>query len=171
MEMLAIDGGEPVRTRPFPKRHLFGAEARRVVVELFERAAESGDAIGYGGPEEAAYEREFADFLGGGFADFTDTAAALRATELGAEVLLKASKVDGVYDSDPKKNADAKKFEHLTYLDVLNRRLGVMDMTAVTLCMEKELPIIIFDLWKKGNITRAVRGERIGTLIDGSSPE
>jgi uridylate kinase len=101
----------------------------------------------------------------------TDTAAALRATELGAEILLKASKVDGVYDSDPKKNADAKKFEHLTYLDVLNRRLGVMDMTAVTLCMEKELPIIIFDLWKKGNITRAVRGERIGTRIDGSSPE
>ncbi len=99
----------------------------------------------------------------------TDTAAALRATELGAEVLLKASKVDGVYDSDPKKNAEAKKIEHLRYLDVVNQRLGVMDMTAVTLCMEKNLPIIVFDLWKNGSITRAVRGERIGTLIDGSS--
>jgi uridylate kinase len=99
----------------------------------------------------------------------TDTAAALRATELGAEVLLKASKVDGVYDSDPKKNPGATKIEHLQYLDVLNQGLGVMDMTAVTLCMEKNLPIIVFDLWKNGSITRAVRGERIGTLIDGST--
>ena len=99
----------------------------------------------------------------------TDPAAALRATELGAEVLLKASKVDGVYDSDPKKNPGATKIEHLRYLDVLNQGLGVMDMTAVTLCMEKNLPIIVFDLWKNGSITRAVRGERIGTLIDGSS--
>jgi uridylate kinase len=99
----------------------------------------------------------------------TDTAAALRATELGAEVLLKASKVDGVYDADPKKNPGATKIEHLRYLDVLNQGLGVMDMTAVTLCMEKNLPIIVFDLWKNGSITRAVRGERIGTLIDGSS--
>ncbi len=99
----------------------------------------------------------------------TDTAAALRATELGAEVLLKASKVDGVYDAVPKKNPGATKIEHLRYLDVLNQGLGVMDMTAVTLCMEKNLPIIVFDLWKNGSITRAVRGERIGTLIDGSS--
>ncbi|MHC4607625.1 MAG: UMP kinase [Planctomycetota bacterium] len=95
----------------------------------------------------------------------TDTAAALRATEIGADVLLKASKVDGVYDSDPAANPDAKRFEQLSYLDVLNRRLKVMDVTAISMCMENRLPIIVFNLRKKGNIVRAVRGEGIGTLI------
>ncbi len=93
MEMLAIDGGEPVRTRPFPKRHLFGDEERRVVVELFERAAESGDAIGYGGPEEVAYEREFADFLGGGFADLVNSGTAALYAAVGALELEPAGEV------------------------------------------------------------------------------
>ena len=95
----------------------------------------------------------------------TDTAAALRATELGCEVLLKASKVDGVYTDDPHKNPKAKKIDRLTYLDVLNRRLGVMDVTAISMCMEHGLPIIVFNLRRDGNIVKAVRGESIGTLI------
>ncbi len=100
----------------------------------------------------------------------TDTAAALRATELGCNVLLKASKVDGVYTDDPHKNPKAKKIETLTYLDVVNGRLGVMDMTAITMCMENRLPIIVFNLRQEGNIVRAVSGEPIGTLIDEGEP-
>ena len=97
----------------------------------------------------------------------TDTAAALRATELGCDVLLKASKVDGVYDSDPHKNPKAKKFSRLTYLDCLNKGLGVMDVTAISMCMEQKLPIIVFNLREEGNILKAVAGEAIGTLIAG----
>ncbi len=95
----------------------------------------------------------------------TDTAAALRATELGCEVLLKASKVDGVYTDDPHKNPKAKKIERLTYLDVLNQRLGVMDVTAISMCMEHRLPIIVFNLRREGNIVKGVSGEPIGTII------
>ena len=95
----------------------------------------------------------------------TDTAAALRATELGCEVLLKASKVDGVYTDDPHKNPKAKKIDRLTYLDVLNKRLGVMDVTAISMCMEHRLPIIVFNLRREGNIVKAVGGEPIGTII------
>jgi uridylate kinase len=95
----------------------------------------------------------------------TDTAAALRAAELGCDVLLKASKVDGVYDSDPHKNPKAKKYERLDYLQCLNQRLGVMDVTAISLCMEHRLPIIVFNLRREGNIVKAVRGAPIGTLI------
>jgi len=100
----------------------------------------------------------------------TDTAAALRATELGCNVLLKASKVDGVYTDDPHKNPKAKKIETLTYLDVVNGRLGVMDMTAITMCMENRLPIIVFNLRQEGNIVKAVSGESIGTLIEEGPP-
>jgi uridylate kinase len=96
----------------------------------------------------------------------TDTAAALRATELGCEVLLKASKVDGVYTDDPHKNPKAKKIDTLSYLDVVNGRLGVMDMTAITMCMEHRLPIIVFNLRREGNIVKAVSGESIGTIIE-----
>jgi uridylate kinase len=96
----------------------------------------------------------------------TDTAAALRATELGCEVLLKASKVDGVYTDDPHKNPKAKKIERLSYLDVLNKRLGVMDVTAISMCMEHKLPIIVFNLRQDGNILKGVSGEPIGTIID-----
>ena len=95
----------------------------------------------------------------------TDTAAALRAMEIDANVLIKATKVDGVYDSDPKKNPDAKKFDQLSYIDVLNRRLEVMDSTAISLCMENELPILVLNLWDRHELLRALRGEKAGTLV------
>jgi uridylate kinase len=95
----------------------------------------------------------------------TDTAAALRATEIDANVLIKATKVDGVYDSDPAKNAGAKKFEKLTYIDVLNRRLTVMDSTAISLCMENQMPILVINLWDKTALVRALHGEGVGTSI------
>lgn len=95
----------------------------------------------------------------------TDTTAAVRATEMGAEVLLKATKVDGVYDKDPVKHPDAKRLDRLTYMDCLRDNLRVMDATAITHCRENGLPIIVFDLRTKGNIRRAVLGEPIGTLV------
>jgi len=95
----------------------------------------------------------------------TDTAAALRATEIGAEVVIKATKVDGVYNADPKKNPDAKKFDKLSYIEVLNRRLEVMDSTAITLCMENNLPILVLNLWDTNALLGALRGEDVGTLV------
>jgi len=95
----------------------------------------------------------------------TDTAAALRATEIDADVVIKATKVDGVYDSDPKKNPDAKKFEKLSYIEVLNRRLEVMDSTAITLCMDNNLPILVLNLWDSNALLGALRGENVGTLV------
>lgn len=98
----------------------------------------------------------------------TDTAAALRAIEIGAQVLLMAkNNVDGVYDFDPNKYSEARRFDHLGYLDALNRRLGVMDSTALSLCMDNNLPIIVFDLFQPGNVKRLICGERLGTLISG----
>jgi len=97
----------------------------------------------------------------------TDTAAALRAIEIGAEVVLKATKVDGVYSSDPVKNKRARRFSTLSYMDVLKRGLKVMDSSAITLCMDNELPIIVFDLKKKGNIQKVLLGENVGTVIKG----
>jgi len=97
----------------------------------------------------------------------TDTAAALRAMEIEADVLIKATKVDGVYDKDPKKFADAQKFDHLTYIDAINRRLEVMDSTAVTLCMENNLPILVLNLWDEDALPKALRGETVGTLVNG----
>ncbi len=97
----------------------------------------------------------------------TDTAAALRAMEIEADVLIKATKVDGVYDKDPQKYEDAQKFDHLTYLNTLNRQLEVMDSTAVSLCMENKLPILVLNLWDEDALTKALRGERVGTLVDG----
>ncbi len=97
----------------------------------------------------------------------TDTTASLRAMEIGAEVILKATKVDGVYDADPFKNEGAKKFEELSYIEVLNRELKVMDSTAISLCMDNDLPIIVFNLMEKGNIKRVVSGEPIGTVVSG----
>ena len=95
----------------------------------------------------------------------TDTTAALRAVELGAEVILKATKVDGIYTADPKKVKKARRFETLTYMDVLKKELKVMDSTAISLCMDNKLPIIVFDLLKEGNIRRAIQGENIGTTV------
>jgi len=95
----------------------------------------------------------------------TDTAAALRAMEISADVLIKATKVDGVYDKDPKTNSDAVKFEKLTYIDVLNRRLAVMDSTAISLCMENKLPILVLNLWDETDLKQAILGDPVGTLI------
>jgi uridylate kinase len=97
----------------------------------------------------------------------TDTAASLRAIEIGAEIILKATKVDGVYNADPAKDKDAVKYEQLTYLDVLKQGLQVMDSTATSLCMDNDLPILVFNLTTSGNIERVVCGDQIGTIVKG----
>jgi len=97
----------------------------------------------------------------------TDTAASLRAMEIGADIILKATKVDGVYDRDPLLHKGARKFEELTYLDVLKKRLKVMDATAISLCMDNRIPIVVFNLKKRGNVKRVVLGERVGTKVRG----
>ncbi len=99
----------------------------------------------------------------------TDTTAALRALEVNADCVMKATKVDGVYDSDPKVNPDAVRFDELTYIDVLNRGLQVMDSTAISLCMDNELPILVFNMEVEGNIDRALRGEPVGTIVRGDN--
>jgi uridylate kinase len=106
--------------------------------------------------------------LGGGTGNpyfSSDTAAALRAMEIGADVLIKATKVDGVYDSDPMKNPNAKRFEHLTYMETINRRLQFMDSTAISLCMDNNLPILVLNLWKPDDLRLALYGEKVGTLV------
>ena len=95
----------------------------------------------------------------------TDTAAALRAMEIGAQILIKATKVDGVYESDPMVNPDAKRFDRLNYIDSLNMRLEVMDATAISLCMDNELPILVLDMWQEDSLVNAVQGESVGTLV------
>src|SRR6201986_797452 len=95
----------------------------------------------------------------------TDTAARLRAMEIGAEVLLKATSVDGIYTADPKKVADATKFETITYMEILNKGLRVMDTTAVSMCKDNSLPMIVFSMRESGNICRVVKGEKLGTLV------
>ena len=97
----------------------------------------------------------------------TDTAAALRAMEITAEVVFKATKVDGVYSADPEKDPTAQKFEELSYIEVLSRRLRVMDSTAISLCMENGFPIVVFNLQEKGRLRQLVQGERVGTLVRG----
>ncbi|MGH2927706.1 MAG: UMP kinase, partial [Solirubrobacteraceae bacterium] len=99
----------------------------------------------------------------------TDTAAALRAAELECQVMMKATRVDGVYTADPERDPEAQKIRQLEYLEVLTRGLGVMDSTAVTLCSENQIPIVVFDLLKEGNMVRVVSGESIGTLIGGAA--
>lgn len=113
-------------------------------------------------------EKERVIIIGGGTGNpyfTTDTAGALRAMEVGAELLIKATKVDAVYDDDPNINPDAKRFESLSYIEALNMRLRVMDSTAISLCMENELPIVVLSLWQKDSVKRLVMGENIGTLI------
>jgi uridylate kinase len=97
----------------------------------------------------------------------TDTTAALRASEMGADVILKATQVDGVYDSDPRKNPDAKRYETITFHECISKRLSVMDSTAFSLCMDNHIPIIIFELAPSGNLAHALRGLPIGTLVHG----
>jgi uridylate kinase len=113
-------------------------------------------------------EKDRVVILGGGTGNpyfSTDTAAALRAMEIDADIVIKATKVDGVYDSDPEKNPDAKRFKHLTYIDALNRRLEVMDSTAISLCMDNQLPILVLNMWEKSSLETALRGDTIGTMI------
>jgi uridylate kinase len=95
----------------------------------------------------------------------TDTAAALRAMEVKAEIILKGTKVDGIYDADPQNHPEAKRFERLRYFDVLQKGLKVMDTTAISLCMENRLPIVVYNLKKKGNLRRIVMGEKVGTIV------
>ena len=95
----------------------------------------------------------------------TDTAAALRATEIEADVILKGTRVDGIYDSDPEKNPKAKKFESIKFSEALKRKLNVMDLTAFTLCQENHLPIVVFDMNKKGNLKKILAGKKIGTIV------
>jgi uridylate kinase len=100
----------------------------------------------------------------------TDTAAALRAMELGADVLIKATKVDGIFSSDPLRDSAAKHYSHLTYSEALRLRPGVIDSTAITLCRENNLPIIVLDLWRPGNVVRAVMGQPVGSLVSDTAP-
>jgi uridylate kinase len=95
----------------------------------------------------------------------TDTAGALRAMEIGAEVLIKATKVDAVYDDDPQQNPNARRFDRISYIDALNMRLRVMDSTAISLCMENNLPIVVLNLWQDGSVRRLLLGEAVGTEI------
>ena len=97
----------------------------------------------------------------------TDTAAALRAVEVKADVLIKATKVDAVYSDDPKKNPNAIRYDRLSYINALNQRLGVMDSTAISLCMDNDMPILVLDLWQPNGLERAVQGEQLGTIIAG----
>jgi len=113
-------------------------------------------------------EKDRIVILGGGTGNpyfSTDTAAALRAMEIEADIVIKATKVDGVYDADPEITPDARRFDHLTYIDALNRRLEVMDSTAISLCMDNNLPIMVLDMWQSDSLTRAVLGETVGTEI------
>ena len=106
--------------------------------------------------------------LGGGTGNpyfSTDTAAALRAMEIGADVLIKATKVDGIYDSDHMVNTDAVRFDHITYMEAINRRLEVMDSTAISLCMDNHLPILVLNLWQPDALRQALFGEKVGTLV------
>jgi uridylate kinase len=98
----------------------------------------------------------------------TDTAASLRANEINADLILKATKVDGIYDKDPKKHDDAKMFNELTFFEVLNKGLKVMDSTAISLCMDNNIDIVVFNVFQKGNIQKVVQGEKIGTLVTSS---
>jgi len=100
----------------------------------------------------------------------TDTAASLRAIEIEADIIVKGTRVDGIYDSDPEKNANAELFPRISYLDVIRKNLRVMDMTAITLCRENALPIVVMNMNEKGNLSRLLRGEKIGSLVHGDLP-
>jgi uridylate kinase len=113
-------------------------------------------------------EKDRVVILGGGTGNpyfSTDTAAALRAMEIGANIVIKATKVDGVYDSDPEKDPVAKRFRRLTYIEALNRRLQFMDSTAISLCMDNSLPILVLDMWQADSLTNAISGREVGTII------
>lgn len=139
-----------------PTRVMTGIEVRAVAEPYIQRRAvrhlEKGRVIIFGAGTGNPYFT-------------TDTAASLRAMEIDAEVLVKATKVDAVYDKDPKKFADARRFDHLNYIDALNLRLGVMDSTAMAMCMDNDLPIQVVNLWEPGALVKVVTGEPVGTMI------
>ncbi len=139
-----------------PTRVLTGIEVRAVAEPYIQRRAlrhlEKGRVIIFGAGTGNPYFT-------------TDTAASLRAMEIDADVLIKATKVDAVYDSDPKKNRDAKRFDHLTYIQALNMRVGVMDSTAMAMCMDNDLPILVLNLWQEDGLEKAMVGEPVGTII------
>lgn len=139
-----------------PTRVMTGIEVRAVAEPYIQRRAlrhlEKGRVVIFGAGTGNPYFT-------------TDTAAALRGMEINAEALIKATKVDAVYDSDPNQNADAKPFAHLTYIQALNMRVRVMDSTAMAMCMDNDLPIYVVDLWKDGVLLKLFRGEPVGTVI------
>ena len=139
-----------------PTRVMTGIEVRAVAEPYIQRRAlrhlEKGRVIIFGAGTGNPYFT-------------TDTAASLRAMEIDADVLIKATKVDAVYDSDPKKNTDAKRFDHLTYIQALNMRVGVMDSTAMAMCMDNNLPILVLNLWQEDALEKAMTGEPVGTII------
>ena len=139
-----------------PTRVMTGIEVRALAEPYIQRRAirhlEKGRVIIFGAGTGNPYFT-------------TDTAASLRAMEINADILIKATKVDAVYDKDPKKNPDAKPFQHLTYIDALNMRVGVMDSTAMAMCMDNDLPIMVLNLWEENALERAMRGETVGTVI------
>ena len=139
-----------------PTRVMTGIEVRAVAEPYIQRRAlrhlEKGRVIIFGAGTGNPYFT-------------TDTAAALRAMEIDAEILIKATKVDAVYDRDPKKNADALRFDRLTYIEALNMRVGVMDSTAMAMCMDNDLPICVLNLWEEGTLVKIVNGQRVGTIV------
>jgi uridylate kinase len=141
-----------------PTRVMTGIEVRAVAEPYIQRRAirhlEKGRVVIFGAGTGNPYFT-------------TDTAAALRAMEIDAEVLIKATKVDAVYDKDPKKNADARRFDRLSYIDALNMRVGVMDSTAIAMCMDNDLPIYVVNLWEGAVLPKVVQGEPVGTVFSG----
>jgi uridylate kinase len=141
-----------------PTRVMTGIEVRAVAEPYIQRRAirhlEKGRVVIFGAGTGNPYFT-------------TDTAASLRAMEINAEVLIKATKVDAVYDKDPKINADARRFERLSYIDALNMRVGVMDSTAIAMCMDNDLPIYVVNLWTADVLSKVVKGEAIGTIFSG----
>ena len=154
MNSLALQ--DALEREGIPTRVMTGIEVRSVAEPYIQRRAvrhlEKGRVVIFGAGTGNPYFT-------------TDTAASLRAMEIDAETLIKATKVDAVYDSDPKLNADARRYEHITYIDALNMRVGVMDSTAMAMCMDNDLPIYVINLWQEGTLEKVVLGEPVGTLI------
>lgn len=154
MNSLALQ--DALERQGLPTRVMTGIEVRAVAEPYIQRRAirhlEKGRVVIFGAGTGNPYFT-------------TDTAASLRAMEIDAEVLVKATKVDAVYDSDPKLNRNARRFERLTYIDALNMRVGVMDSTAMAMCMDNDLPICVVDLWQEGALEKVVFGEPVGTVI------
>jgi uridylate kinase len=154
MNSLALQ--DALEREGLPTRVMTGIEVRAVAEPYIQRRAkrhlEKGRVIIFGAGTGNPYFT-------------TDTAASLRAMEIDADILIKATKVDAVYDRDPKKNADARRFERLTYIDALNLRLGVMDSTAMAMCMDNDLPIQVINLWQEEALVQVVTGQSVGTVI------